>query len=56
MQINILAGTAERQEVVFSQVNHKIIFQNLLRFSYLSNNYLQKQRRFEKNKLDLFTC
>lgn len=45
MQINIFAGLAERQEGVFSQVNNKITFQNLVRFKYLPNSYnvLKKQ-------------
>lgn len=45
MHMHIFAGTAERQEVVISQVNNKIIFQNFVRFKYLSNsyNFLQKQ-------------
>lgn len=45
MHIHIFAGTAEKEEVVFSQVHNKIIFQNFVRFKYLSNryNFLQKQ-------------
>lgn len=39
MHIHIFSGTAKRQETVFSQVNNKIIFQNFVRFKYLSNSY-----------------